>query len=444
MLLYLMLITVLALLALNIFFFKKDLLSPPVIVCAVFTVSILCAVYCNKYWNFEIHFETYALVCGGLAIFSAASLFTELIFNQNKKITNSNSELSVIGFPPLKNIILIVLTLISSIWYAYEIISVSKKYGYVSTISQVTSIYRAAASYGVISIENDVNVFCKAFFKLCQSISYLSLYIFINNIIVTKKVVKQIKYIIPCIIYMFFSLFSAGRYQIIRLVSAAIFLYYILYVKHNGGFKNQYKFIIRCFLIFIAFCVFFVLSREIVGRASNSDPVYYIAFYAGGSIPLLDSFLINPPLPSDIWGKETFYAINAFLGRYFGIKELQYITHHEFRYSLTGINMGNVYTVFRRIIYDFGYTGVIILYPLCAIFYTIFYNKIKASNVNTKIDLRILTYAFISFGLTMQFYEEAFYSSVISVNTLTVLIMVFLLKWFLMDTSLIVNGRRIL
>lgn len=433
-----LIITILFLLIINILAFKRNLISPPVVVCAVFFISALCSVYNYKYWGFTIHENTYLTIIYGLVLFGAVSFFTEIAYkncHRNPKLP-SNKKLMIISVSKSKIFIFIGLSVVFSLWYAFEIIKIAKRYGYVSSLSDITSIYRSVSSYGVLSVENDINFICKQLYKFVPAMSYVSLYIFFNNIIASGKIKGQVIYLIPCAVYLIFSLISAGRYQMIRILSAAIFMYYILNFKNSNGTASiGLKFILKCILALIVFCGFFVISRELVGRKADKDPIYYITFYAGGSIPLLDSFLQYPPIKSDIWGKETFYSINSFIGRYFGVDRLQYITHHEFRSSPTGMSMGNVYTVFRRMLYDFGYAGMTILYSFCSFFYTWVYNKIKSKPLKNDIDLSVIFYSYISFGLTMQFYEESFYTNVISVGTAVTFIMIYFCKLFLINIS---------
>lgn len=431
--------SILFLLLLNIFAFKKDLISPSVVVCAVFFISSLCSAYNYKYWGFKIHENTYLTIVYGLLLFSVVSFLTEIILHECKIKSNIKpvNELKIINISRIKIYIFIGLCVLFSMWYAFEIIRVARRYGFVSSLSDITGIYRSVSSYGFLSVEDDINFMCKQLYKFVPAMSYVTLYVFFNNSIVMGKFKDNIIFLIPSIVYFLFSLISGGRYQIIRVVSAAIFMYYILYMKNSNWRSNiRLSFIFKCMCVLLCFCVFFVLTRELVGRKADKDPVYYITFYAGGSIPLFDSFLQYPPTKSTIWGKETFYSINSFIGRYFDIPELQYITHHEFRLAPTGKSMGNVYTVFRRMIYDFGYVGMTILYSVCAFIYTFLYNKIKFKRINPNIDLGIIFYSYISFGLTMQFYEEAFFTSIMSIGTIVTFLMIYFCKVFLINVSL--------
>lgn len=432
--LYLLIISIGLLLLLNIILFQRDLISPPIVVCAVFFLSSLCSLYNQKYWNFDLQIQTYCTIVYGLFLFSFFSFATQQIF---KKVHNTyevkTSGSQIIHIENYKLTCSILFVMIISIWYAFEIIRIAKRYGVVSSISSITSIYRRISSYGVLSVDDSVNFICKQLYKLVSAISYVNLYIFFNNTIITKKIKSNIKFLIPCIIYLMFSLISASRNFIINAISCMIFMYYILYYKIKFKKKNiSFKFVISCFASLFAFCCVFFFTRELVGRSSNSDPIYYITSYAGGSIPLLDSFLQNPPAKSSIWGKETFYSINSFIGRYFNIEKLQYITHHEFRNAPSGMSMGNVYTVFRRMLYDFGYTGMSFLYSICAIIYTYIYAKIKYC-INLKhVDLRVIFYSYISFGLTMQFYEESFYANIFSTSTLITFFLIYCYRFFLL------------
>ncbi|MFR5126091.1 O-antigen polymerase [Blautia massiliensis (ex Durand et al. 2017)] len=168
----------------------------------------------------------------------------------------------------------------------------------------------------------------------------------------------------------------------LQIFIATMVMYHLLYHKQNGWNKHyNIKALVKIVVIATVLLIIFVELRDIVGRnysETAKSPLYYICCYIGGSIHLLDDFIKKPIDGSQIWGKETFYSIIRFIGQRFNIKDWIYISHLEFRYS-NGLNVGNIYTAFRKYIYDFGYFGVIWCTALVSFIYNQIYYTIKYS-----------------------------------------------------------------
>lgn len=144
--------------------------------------------------------------------------------------------------------------------------------------------------------------------------------------------------------------------------------------------------------------------------------MYYICCYIGGSIHLLDDFIKKPIDGSQIWGKETFYSIIRFIGQRFNIKDWIYISHLEFRYS-NGLNVGNIYTAFRKYIYDFGYFGVIWCTALVSFIYNQIYYTIKYSKKRSVLyDISIIFFGYIAYGY--------FYMSIQDANIISAILLI--------------------
>lgn len=250
---------------------------------------------------------------------------------------------------------------------------------------------------------------------------------------------------LPVLLFSVQALLTGGRFNILILICAAMVIINVLWHRKNGwhrtvGIKFLFKATIAIILVFVGF----YLLKAAVGRTNKSDLITYITTYVGGSIQLLDMYLQDPIAPSEIWGKETFYALNIFL-RKAGIFDFEpYIQHLEFRYP-NSVSIGNVYTAYRRYIYDFGYFGMIVLQSLFALIYGVFYKRIKSKISRNQIDFSLLAYSMVVVTVFLHAINDYFFSNVISINYIIVFILLRLACWFIVEKRFVItwHGKRV-
>ena len=140
----------------------------------------------------------------------------------------------------------------------------------------------------------------------------------------------------------------------------------------------------------------------------------YITFYVGGSIECLNQY-VKEPVETKIAGEETFHNLLTNLNdMHITNLDLNSSIHLEFRYY--GKTMiGNIYTAYRRWIHDFGYIGALILNGFMAVFFNVFYNKIKYGNYKKeKTILMIIIYSYMSYSIYYHPLDSIFYNEFIS------------------------------
>ena len=163
----------------------------------------------------------------------------------------------------------------------------------------------------------------------------------------------------------------------------------------------------------------FFLTKSFVGRAGQNNTLNimdYCAYYTGTQYICLDEYFQNPPIASNIWGKETFYNLISFLIRYNLINIPPYIGHLEFR-PVGGGFTNNVYTSLRLYHYDFGWIGMLFLHSLSVIILSVFYEYTKKKRSN----LSILIFALMYYTIVMSFFFERFYTNIFSTNFIKIL-----------------------
>lgn len=414
MLIYLIAIVV-ALFLLSYYTLGQDFFQPSCIVNASYVVSTLCT-YINKdIWKVTIHSSTVGIICLGLVVFYLINLVVHL--NKNHIILNSKrKDMSLIHVNSIIFFIVIIVQILALIIYYKEIIRIT---GGGMNFSLMMNEYRMSASYGTgESVSGLSGQLAKVSFVCAQ----VFIYIFTNNSIL-GEIKGNRHYLLPASIYVVQAILTGGRFNILVLVFFALIIYNILWHRKNSWKKTlEFKVMMRIILIVCVLFVAFYWGKALVGRQNDSDMITYIASYAGGSIPLLDMFLQNPPTPSDLFGKETFYSLLKDLKQLGLLKFENYIIHLEFR-SANGTMLGNVYTAFRRQLQDFGFGGMLILQMIWSGIFSIWYKNIRYNPRN----ISIIFYATMAYTLFLHSINDYFYMSVVSIGYVITLIMMYII-----------------
>ena len=394
--------------------FDKDIIAPPFVLVGGYALSILCAIANIDRWGIELHYNTVGVLLYGTLLFIVPSYFIKKFLENKRKINNDNNEVTNIftgielNFSYLKIYCFFQLLLLF-IWLGmiYYIVSGIQS---INSYSEMMTVFRIWSTNQTEWVNNYLFVFLNQFAQITNCSAYLFMYIFIFNTFSHEYRYNKIL-IISIILSIVQILLGGGRMGMLAIMFAGIMLYMVFYYqKFNKHFEINKKVICILLMSIVCGAILFTLSLAIArgGVISINGFLPYITFYIGGAIQGLDMFLQNPPFPSDIWGKETFWGLNFQLAR-FGILDLEpYRVHLEFRTAVTGARIGNIYTAYRSYIYDFGYWGLTILPVLFSSIISYWYYN--ASLKLKKINLSLLFYSLIFYTLFFDFVRCFFFS----------------------------------
>lgn len=180
-------------------------------------------------------------------------------------------------------------------------------------------------------------------------------------------------------------------------------MWYIL-LQHKRGWKitTQSKFIRIIVIALVVILVVFSRLQSLLGRdvSGSTDGFTVVSNYVGAPIIHFGQYIQNPPPPNKVLGQETFVGVWNVAYK-LGITEQAYLAHEEHR-RLTNTDTGNVYTLFRRFIQDFGIGGMCILTILLSWLFSYFYNrKIRNCTLDRKTVLNIMVYGYIFYIIAM-------------------------------------------
>ena len=248
-----------------------------------------------------------------------------------------------------------------------------------------------------------------------------------------RKIRKNIQYVIPVVIFSIMSIYKGNRSDIIGLVVMMIFLYYMFLHKQIGWSKHiSGKMLKKVLIVFCIAMVVFYYMKDYVGRVSSLNFLAYITQYIGGSIELLDLYVKNSGIKH-----VTIPFSESLTGLIIGLKKIGLTSailkkQLEFRYTPTGIYLGNVYTAFRRYYNDVGWIGVIMFPAILSWFMNKFYQKVKkyeGYSINT--IFKTIVYASLIYVIPFQAMEDSFFINKITIGYLIELLLLFICVLFI-------------
>lgn len=116
----------------------------------------------------------------------------------------------------------------------------------------------------------------------------------------------------------------------------------------------------------------FSILQSVLGRneSGSVNGFTVISNYAGAPIVHFNQYIQKPPPTNEVFAQETFAGVWNVLYK-LGITDKMYLVHEEFR-RLTTTDSGNVYTLFRRFIQDFGIWGMCVMTILLSYFFLMY------------------------------------------------------------------------
>lgn len=240
---------------------------------------------------------------------------------------------------------------------------------------------------------------------IAQTITYVYVYIFINQTLSRGFCWKNIFYLLPCVLYIPFMITTTGRMAMITLIIYFIVTAMLLYHKVKGysGETNR-KVILVLLLSGILFFTFFLAMGNFTGKvvSGTRTPMVILAHYAGLSVPAFGTVIEQPVLDSGYIGSNTLLGIYRILSRIgFHLPTVDiFLPFVQF----SGIDT-NVYTAEWRYIWDYGFTGMVAVMAILGVGYTFSYEYIKNRKVS---PLIIMFYGVMAYPLFLSSIDERF------------------------------------
>jgi len=407
---------------------KKDIMSPWVISCGVFTFVTIVAALNQKEWGFSLSPVTVLVILGALLAFGVGELTVSYAFDSlarptsirtlvRPNVISGETKRKPIHIPFFIMLVLFVFCAVVVIGYTrkmYEISILGGNPGGYSLMLKYARDYLLIPGNAIGRVYGHLIIFCKMLY-------YVFMFIFIHNFVFFKFRPYYLIYLVPMVMQVIMGIMGSGRTFVIEIFASVIIVFFIMLKKKNEwNNKETIIFVASAIGAVILFFILFTILGYLTGKTQlRENPMEFISYYTGMSIPSLDAYITNPPEQAEgLFGKETLYGIHNIL-RTIGFDIPDAVRHLEF-VSFNGYN-GNVYTSLRRYINDYGMGGMLVLQYLIGFVYGFLYKYIRYGRFS---NFAVIMYSMFAFHLVMQAIEENLLS--INVSTSFVYSMVYL------------------
>lgn len=416
-----------------LFIYKGDFLAPSFLVSVTMTISVFFAMVNVNRWDLHVGIETVTVIISSIMAFGAGGIWCSCHCTPAKFNIILSDQVSY----KINNYILLFLsmTMIVLCYLSFqEIYTLSVLLGNTEGYRNIISVVRPAIERHQIELSRWMNYR----HLLAQLIAYFYIYIFSFNTIFCGFSWRELKVLVPVMLFIPFIILTTGRMALMILIIYSVLIIAILYQKKHG---STVKIKVRLLWIFVLasgiFAVLFFLLGTFTGKTVSADrtPFVIISHYAGLSIPALDVFLNEPMVVSDHIGSNTLLGVYRVINRFgLHLQEVQiFLPFTQFN----GIDT-NVYTAMRRYIQDFGYAGTMIIMWLLGTFYTGFYCFIMRKGAS---PLAIILYAMYAFPLFLSSIDERFFLDVISTSLFYTICISWVLYHLLLKNPLILYKK---
>lgn len=395
----------------------KDFFAPMTVQVMSFVFSDLMCIYFMKSFEapYQFHWDSVTIIISCMAISVGIGILIHQMFRRIKIRSYTQAEIAVSPISNTVNAFVLAFVMLVIIWQILEVRSIG---GTTGTLSEAMLSFHSLR-YLSTTDEFDLPFLLRQFHHMVQVFCILygfNLIRFYKGLSLCGKIL-DILIIGMCILC---ALLTGGRHDAVNQLIAFVMIFHLLRIQKIGVYKKyNIRFLIRIFIFLWLGLYAFAFLKEFVGRNQSliNNPLDYISYYTGTEFITFDMYLQDPPMPSRIFGKYTFYNLNQNL-RFLGIANIpRYVGQLEFR-SIGGGLRTNVYSVFRTYHYDFGMAGVYILHAIVSIFMSFFYEYTKKKCNN----IAILTFSIMYYSIVLSFFAERFFSNIVCLTFLKRLI----------------------
>jgi oligosaccharide repeat unit polymerase len=408
-------------LAISYIISSGNLMSPSFLSYIMFTLSTLCVIYNNDFWEVEYSFKAWAITSSGFF----AMLLPELFYTRKKiyntdyfRKLNEKKEQNPIKVDKLVNGFIVLTSILLMIVYVYSVFRRGRSLGAVGLNVIGLSKHDTTSTGRILE---------KLSYRGLMLLFYVYTYIVVRNIALCKEKVKyQIMNFIPIICYFVATFFAGNRIGILKnLLAIYVAILSMMYQSRDFKKKEIRKVILYVMVFGVAMVILFYLSRVITKvntTTAHRTFLEYITYYIGSPVYLFSKYIADP---ISVHAKNTLIGENTFtsLLQDFGFNP-QY--SNNFIYVGGSSNFaGNACSWFQGPYHDFGFIGMLVFTLLIYWWFDqILYKGILKKGKDTSIILMM----YFNFIVVMSFYYCQTMWAITITNVVYVFLIIFLVR----------------
>lgn len=417
--------------------FDRDICAPALLFTVGFWLSVFWACFVVQRWEFD-NTTLPGLMIGGTISFVLGCTIVNAI---SRKKLNRIHRLSIVSKIEMSDVQLAAFFIIEIFCFLITLYVVYQNTRTTNLVAAI-GLYYYANKYGRLVYESPL-------VDIAQYINwgmlYVSEYILINNVL-NKKQNKRMLYVLLLLSYLI-SLLQGTRTIMFMGIISGIIMAFLITGRRNGWKPNlNLKTVIKSMIIVILLGILLVVSITATGRDTGEfTALQTVNSYLGAPIKNLELFLDDGLInKGKAWGIETFLQLYQKLYNATGNAKFQAPQLYTYRW-IGKEGLGNVYTIFMPLYYDFGVFGTCILMLVLGILSQSFYNWVRLTPSKGMIDFRIIIYSYVAFAISFSFFSNKIFELVIAVGFIYyfigLVITAFILNTKIIHGKLIINRK---
>ncbi len=408
----------------------RDILSPTFDMAVMFTFATVLMLPYVRVWRVNFSFETIFIIITGLYL---VFLIEWIVSTMNKrfhpKLLFGNPKVSLLQekkrISQSYQVLACLIQLVTLMLLWSEVKRIGGNWGETRNLYRLLNRYRIYTINGI----DKVNFMTSQFMKISTAFGYCSVFWGIDGLVRHEKrgaLKENFLFISSAILLIVQFLLNSTRGPIINYVVFGIVIFYVKYQQRHSWRVQANKRIIRIICVMAVFLfIVFSASRFLIGRDISETPIDNLARYFSGSLQLFDLYIKNPVSRGRYWGEETFTGIIQSLYRW-GSENVETFISIALENRPVGNHTGNVYTIFRRPLHDFGYAGMYIFVSVVALIFSYtYYFKIKYRECTDKRDLELFYYGYFYHWIISSVVDS--YSFNLATSTIVMVVMLAIL-----------------
>lgn len=352
---------------------KRDIMSPTFILSVLFLASNLFAIVGNVKWKVTINPDLlFVFFVGMLALYLGELIV--LAFAKGKKVLKRNfhnqEDRIDISFNKMMSIIII--NSIILVLYFRRLVQMASSIGYSGSmllkyvrVATITEGIKAGAAFTI-------------FLGLISASGYFCIYIIIHNILIAKTKPfssRNLIYYVPIIQQIIRSIIGGARNGLISIV---VVVFACSIIQYQGDIKKvkMSKILVFGSIALCGFLILFTNLGKLTGKTTVDNFTDTIFIYAGSSIVAFSAWLDKGLIgTSNVFGGESFWGIRYLMNMIFPSIHVD-SKFLEMTWFADGTKT-NIYTAFRSYLFDFGWSGLLLIMFLIGFIFNISYKITK-------------------------------------------------------------------
>lgn len=405
MILFLLWITLITYVIFSYFTFRKNLLSPSLIVGVVYFFSCtICILECRK-WGFILDVKTYFLILLSLIIVFIGDFFASKLKPFVKEKPNKK-ELSIDNFFLFIGFLIVTITFVL---FLIETVRLSLLY-YGTTDRLLENI-----KYIILEGNYNINYLVQHLYTLSEVIVSVFIFYILYCKIKKKYFIRNVFIYIAIVLFIFNVIITATRSKVINLfIYTFVISMFLSYTEKKEFRKKNVNKIFEIFIpSFMVFLILFCIAGSLTGKSSEYNNIWdNITNYTASSLYNFNDYVVN----KRFYKESPFFGAYTFSGIYSLLRELGMQIPNDIialEYNKVWNFTSNIYTPLRRYYQDFGIIGLCIILFTISFFYKTIIKNVKSHNLLYTMLISFFIYPLFYFSI-----EERFFMDVICMRSI--------------------------